>query len=95
MIKTDSDQGHLAATMNSVEFREEMWAKGVYMLLGLPNSTSVSQEMDQLYQTFKARCRVKILSLFSNKLVERSKLITKYKEELKCLKYEHQDLQDP
>ena len=64
-----------------------MWKSGVYILLSFPNSTSVSQEMDQLYQTCKARCQSKTLSLFSIKLVERSKNITKYKDELKSLQY--------
>jgi len=64
-----------------------MWISGVYILLGLPNSTSVSQEIDQFYHTYKVRCRSKTLSLFSSKSVERSKNIAKYKDELKSIQY--------
>ena len=57
-------------------------------MLGLPNSTSVSQEMDQLYQTFKGRCRSKTLSLFSQKLTTRSRNIIRCQDILKALCYQ-------
>ena len=87
IIKTDSGQGRLAATLDSVKFRESMWEQGVYIVLGLPNSTSVSQEMDQLYQTFKGKCRSKTLALFAEKLSKRSTCIQVAKETLKNLGY--------
>ena len=64
-----------------------MWELGVYIILGLPNSTSVNQEMDQLYQTFKGQCRAKTLTLFSNKLTSRSNKIIKCQSILRGLNY--------
>mmetsp|Transcript_7811 Transcript_7811/g.9089 ORF Transcript_7811/g.9089 Transcript_7811/m.9089 type:complete len:275 (+) Transcript_7811:1191-2015(+) len=74
--------------MQSVEFRETMWRLGIYLVFGLPNVTSVSQEMDQLYQIFKGRCRAKTLRLFSEKLTTRSRKIVKCHDTLKTLKFQ-------
>ena len=63
IFKTDSGQGRLAATWESLEFRERMMEKGVFIVLGLPNSTSCTQEQDQLYQDFKAKTKAKITNL--------------------------------
>ena len=63
------------------------------IVLGLPNSASVSQEMDQLYQTLKGQCRAKTLALFSEKLASRSTRIKIAKEKLKELECD-QDYQD-
>jgi len=73
--------------MQSVKFREEMWEKGVYIVLGLPSSAGVSQKMDPLYQMFKGQCRGETLALFSEKLSARSKHIKAYKYMLRELRY--------
>ena len=85
IIKTDSGQGRLSATLQSVEFRERLRSLGVYIVLGLPNSTSCTQEMDQLYQDFKGKCQAQTFRVFNRKLAERSRRITEIKEELKRL----------
>ena len=64
-----------------------MWKQGVYIVIGLPNSTSVSQEMNQLYQTFKSQCRKKTLSIFSEKIPVQSKRINECNTILRDLKY--------
>ena len=55
ILKTDSGQGRLVATFSSIEFRERMQQCGVYIVLGLPNNTSCTQEQDQLYQEFEGK----------------------------------------
>ena len=87
IVKTDSGQGRLAATLDIVKIRQSMWEIGVYIVISLPNSTSVSQEMNQLYQTFKGNRRSKILELFAEKLSSRSTRIKYAKENLKNLGY--------
>ena len=55
LINNGSGQGRLVARFSSLEFRKIMQDTGVYLFLGLPNSTSYTQELDQLYQAFKGK----------------------------------------
>ncbi len=48
IVKTDSGPGRLSKESVSIEFREEMAAKGVHIFLSLPNGTAATAEMDQL-----------------------------------------------
>jgi len=57
IVKTDAGPGRLAKEAESWEFRERMNEKGVVILLGLPNGTSVNQEMDQGYADLKTECK--------------------------------------
>ena len=82
IFKTDSGQGRLSATWESIHFRERMAAKGVYLVLGLPNSTSCTQEQDQIYQDFKRMTRARTNELFQRKLNKRSELIQRLKLEV-------------
>ena len=86
ILKTDSGQGRLVATFSSIEFRERMQQRGVYLVLGLPNSTSCTQEQDQLYQEFKGKTRAMTDKVFSDKLTSRSNRIKSLREELKQLR---------
>ena len=86
-LNTDSGQGRLVASFSSLEFRERMKDTGVYLFLGLPNSTSCTQELDQLYQEFKGKNRSKTSKIFSKKLADRSLLIKTYKDELTALDF--------
>ena len=52
VVKTDSGPGRLAKEAKSHDFRERKWRLGVYIMIGLPNATSVNQEMDQGYETY-------------------------------------------
>ena len=58
-----------------------MHRSGLYLVLGLPNSTSCIQERDQLYQEFKGKTRAMIDELFSDKLAHRSSNMKSLKEE--------------
>jgi len=62
-----------------------MQEAGVYLIRGLPNSTSCTQEQNQLYQEFKGKTRSKTSKIFSKKLADRSSMIKKYKNELTAL----------
>ena len=77
IFKTDSGQGRLSATWESVNFRERMCELGVLLVLGLPNSTSCTQEQDQLYQEFKGKTQSKTNEIFQEKLIVRSGKISK------------------
>ena len=72
VFKTDSGQGRLANSWEHLEFRERVAKIGVLLVLGLPNSTSCTQEQDQLYQEFKAKTRRKTQLLFQKKMNQRS-----------------------
>ena len=39
----------------NLEFLEIIWNMGVYLLLGLPNSTEATQEIDGMYEVYKPR----------------------------------------
>ena len=84
VFKTDSGQGRLSATWDSLEFRERMSELGVLLVLGLPNSTSCTQEQDQLYQEFKGKTQQKTNEIYQDKLSRRSGLISKYNIELEA-----------
>ena len=49
-----------------------MHLKGVLLLPGLPNSTSVTQEMDDLFTTFKSLCKANTKLLFAAWTLQRS-----------------------
>ena len=55
---------------------------GVPTVLGLPNSTSLTQEQDQLYQDFKGKCIYMTNEAFTSKLTQRSQGIKDIEEEL-------------
>ena len=93
ILKTDSGQGRLNASFSSLEFCERMQQRGVYLVLGLPNSTSCTQEQDQLYQEFKMKTRTKTGEIFSAKLYKRSLAIKELKDELRQLGF-HEDIRE-
>ena len=51
-------------------------------MLGLPNSTSCTQELDQIYQEFKGKTRTKTQEVFALKLAMRSNRIAELKDQL-------------
>ena len=57
VCKTDGGPGRLSKEAESINFREEMAAMGVHILLSLPNGTAATAKMDQLYSKFKRRCK--------------------------------------
>ena len=56
IVKTDAGPGRLSKEAESMDFREQMAGLGVHILLSLPNGTSCTAEMDQLFEKFKPAC---------------------------------------
>ena len=54
VFKLDSGPGRIVASHDSISKREAYFEMGLIILSGLPNSTSVQQEMDALYGPFKS-----------------------------------------
>jgi hypothetical protein len=50
IIKTDAGLGRLSKEAWSIKFHEQMAAKGMHILLTLPNATACTAEMDQLFE---------------------------------------------
>jgi hypothetical protein len=53
-FKIDSGPGRIVASLDGILKRDEYFEKGLFILSGLPNSTSVQQEMDAVYGPFKS-----------------------------------------
>ena len=51
--KTDAGPGRLATQAGSLEFRTEMAAIGLHILLSLPNGTECTAKLDQMYSEYK------------------------------------------
>lgn len=75
IIKCDSGQGRYCKSERHIQFRYDMHKLGVFILPGLPNATSCTQEMDELYQLFKGMCVIKAFEVYTDKLYERQRLI--------------------
>ena len=54
ILKVDSGPGRIVANLDSISKRAAFRELGLLILLGLPNATSVNQEMDALYGSFKS-----------------------------------------
>ena len=52
VVKTNSGPRRLSKEASSWEFCERMWRRGVFIIVGLPNSTTVNQEMYQAFASF-------------------------------------------
>ena len=59
-----------------------MHALGFYISPGLPNSTSVSQELDDLFETFKGMANTTSQEVFTRKTYERAVEVKKRAAEL-------------
>ena len=56
---------------------------GVHILLSLPNGTAATAEMDQLYSTFKPRCKDSTIRVAGAKMAEHSAAREKHAKEPK------------
>ena len=78
ILKVDSGPGRIIANMESIAKREAFRELGLLILMGLPNATSVNQEMDALYGAFKsatyARGEVILTERMQQRGLERSAL---------------------
>ena len=54
ILKVDSGPGRIVANLESIKRRDAFRELGLLILMGLPNATSVNQEMDALYGAFKS-----------------------------------------
>ena len=71
IVKTDAGPGRLSKEAESWEFRQRMFEKGVYIMLGLPNATAATQEMDQGYAEFQPAVKRSTERVVSRKLADR------------------------
>ena len=60
-----------------------MAAMGVHIFLSLPNGTAATAEMDQLYSTFKPRCKDSTIRVAGAKMAKRSAARKKHAKEKK------------
>ena len=81
VCKTDGGPGRLSKEAESIDFREEMAAMGVHILLSLPNGTAATAEMDQLYSKFKPRCKDSTIRVTGAKMAKRLAARKKHAEE--------------
>ena len=65
IVKVDTGPGRLGATLTNIELRQNARKKGLILLLGLPNSTGVLQELNWLFRIFRCYCREQTLGIFS------------------------------
>ena len=49
ILKLDAGPGRIVSNEVILRKREELYERGLFILMGLPNATSVQQEMDALY----------------------------------------------
>jgi hypothetical protein len=71
IVKTDAGPGRLSKEADSMDFRDEMAALGVHIVLSLPNGTAATAEMDQLYSKFKPRCSESTIRVAGIKMAKR------------------------
>ena len=54
ILKVDSGPCRMEASAESITQSTKFLERGLFILMGLPNATSVQQEMDIIYQSFKS-----------------------------------------
>ena len=70
VIKTDAGPGRLCKEAINWAFRKHMFERGVYIILGLPNSTATAQDMDQGYAEFQPAVKQSTEQVVSRELGE-------------------------
>ncbi len=70
-MKTDAGPGRLSLAAESLDFCEEMHQKGIFIMLSLPNGTEVQVECDQMYSSFKPRCKASAIHVVGKKMSAR------------------------
>ena len=63
----------MVASAESISKRSKFLEMGLYILMGLPNATAVQQEMDIMYQGFKAATNARGEALLTQKLMMRGR----------------------
>jgi hypothetical protein len=54
ILKVDARPGRIVSSEHVLAQREALFERGLIIIMGLPNATSVQQEMDALYGPFKS-----------------------------------------
>ncbi len=70
IIKTESGLGRLHSNVEHVASCQEMMEKGVNILLGLPNGTECTQEMDQGFVEFNSATAASTTLIAAMKIVK-------------------------
>ena len=71
ILKLDAGPGRIVSNAAILKKREEFYERGLVILMGLPNATSVQQEMDQLYGPFKSAIYARGKKVVQTKLKSR------------------------
>ena len=71
ILKLDAGPGRMVASEESVSAKQALRERGLLLLFGLPNATSVNQEMDDLYGPFKTATYARAERLVSEKIKDR------------------------
>jgi len=80
ILKVDSGPGRLVANAESIRKREDFMERGLLIMLGLPNATSVNQEMDALFQGFKTASDARGEILLTERMKKQGELRTVRRE---------------
>ena len=68
ILKVDAGPGRIVSSEAILLKREQLFERGLIILMGLPNATSVQQEMDALYGPFKSATYRRGEKVVQNKL---------------------------
>jgi hypothetical protein len=83
ILKVDAGPGRIVSSQHVLAQREALFERGLIIIMGLPNATSVQQEMDVLYGPFKSATYARGEKVVQAKLKQRG-LARKNGERLKC-----------
>jgi hypothetical protein len=68
ILKVDAGPGRIVSSEEVLMKREQLYERGLIIIMGLPNATSVQQEMDALYGPFKSSTYARGEKIVQNKL---------------------------
>ena len=71
ILKLDAGPGRIVSSEAVLAKREALFERGLIIMMGLPNATSVQQEMDALYSPFKSATYARGEKVVQQKLKER------------------------
>ena len=92
ILKLDAGPGRIVTDEDVILKREEYSERGLTILMGLPNATSVQQEMDALYGPFKSATYARGESLVQEKLMRRGQAIRNGEHQTAVLSLNFNDL---
>ena len=78
IIKTDAGPGRLSQEAQCITFRNKMAIKGVFILLTLPNGTSCTAKLNQMFTQFKDKTKNSTICVAGLKLTAQLTARTKH-----------------